>query len=93
MQTWFTKIVLVVIIFLMGVTVLFSLLVIGVQYGDTYNGKNHASFPAAAKYVVSKAVHQIKNGIYHGATIYNPPGDTIPDSWDNSIISEIKQFF
>lgn len=93
MKTWLTKIIWTVAIFFAGMTTLFVLLILGVQYGDTYKGQDQPSFAAAAKYVAGKAIHEIKNGIYHEATIHNPAGDTIPDSWDNTIISEIKQVF
>lgn len=81
----------VVVTFFAGITVLFVLLVLGVQYGDTYKGNDQPSFVSAAKYVVGKAIHEIKNGVYHEATIHNPPGDTIPDSWDNTVIDGVKK--
>jgi hypothetical protein len=93
MKKWLTKIVWIVATFMIGVALLFMLLVLGVQYGDTYKGQDHPSFTTAAKYVVIKALHEIKNGIYHEATLYNPAGDIIPDSWDDTIINEMKQVF
>ncbi len=76
-----------------GAVGLFVLLVLGVQHGDTYKGQDQPSFSAAAKYVVKKAVRQIRNGIYHEATIHNPAGDTIPDSWDDTIKAKVKSIF
>lgn len=93
MKKWLTKTAWVGITFLAGMTLLFVFLVLGVQHGDTYKGQDQPSFSAAAKYVVLKAIHEIKNGIYHEATIHNPAGDTIPDSWDNTIIHGIKRIF
>lgn len=91
MKTWMTKTVWIAGSFLGGMALLFVFLVLGVQYGDTYKGNDQPSFSAATSYVMLKAVHEIKNGVYHEATIHNPPGDTIPDSWDNTIISEFKK--
>jgi hypothetical protein len=93
MRKWLVTVVWVAVTFFAGLAMLFMLLVLGVQYGDTYKGQDQPSFVAAAKYVVLKALHEIKNGIYHEATIHNPSGDTIPDSWDDSLIHKIKQVF
>jgi hypothetical protein len=70
--------------------ILAAFLVIGVQYGDTYRGDAYPSFWAASKHIVKRAVHEVKNGIYHEATKYNPPGDTVPDHWDDVFLRGIK---
>lgn len=67
-----------------------TLLVLGVQYGDNYVGAEHPSFYSASKFVVKKVLHEVKNGVYHGATVLNPPGDTLPDNIDTRIIQLIK---
>ena len=93
MKTWVKRIIWIAATFFIGTVMLFVLLVLGVQHGDTYRGQDHPSFSAAAKYVIKKTARAIKNGIYHEATIHNPAGDTIPDSWDNTIKGAIKSIF
>lgn len=93
MKAWLTKIIWTAVTLFTGLVMLFIFLILGVQYGDTYTGQDQPSFMSAVKYVVSKALHEVKNGIYHEATIHNPAGDTIPDSWDNTLINKVKQVF
>lgn len=83
--------ILMVAIFCVGLAAVFVLVVLGVQHGDTYRDRQYPSFRAAAKYVVKKTLHTIKNGIYHEATVYNPKGDTVPDGWDDAVLGRMKQ--
>lgn len=91
MKPWIKKGIWITGTFFAGCVMLFILLVLGVQYGDTYKEQNHPSFTAAAKHIVKKSLRAVKNGIYHEATIHNPDGDTIPDSWDDTIKGYIKR--
>lgn len=93
MKTWIKGIVFFagVLIVIMGA--LFVFLTLGVQYGDTYTKQSHPSFSSAAKYVIKRVLHEVKNGIYHEATIHNPDGDTIPDWWDDAIIGKLRRIF
>lgn len=93
MGSWTKKVIWIAGAFFAGCVMLFVLLVLGVQYGDTYKGQDHPSFSAAAKYVIKKTARTVKNGIYHEATIHNPDGDTIPDSWDDTVKGVIKRIF
>lgn len=78
------------LLFVLLISILF---VIGIQYGDTYNVKQQPSFISAIKHAIKGFLHVIKNGIYHFATIFNPPGDTIPDWVDDAILGKIKAIF
>ena len=92
-KKWLKSALWIYVIFGLSLGMFFVLLVLGVQYGDTYVGNDHPSFVSASKFVVKKVLHEVKNGIYHGATVYNPPGDTIPDDLDTKIIHGVKEIF
>ncbi|MDD5084155.1 MAG: hypothetical protein PHT88_04505 [Candidatus Moranbacteria bacterium] len=93
MRGWMIKLAWIMATFFAGLAMIFVLLVLGVQHGDTYQGQAYPSFTAAAKYVVKKSLRTVKNGIYHEATIHNPEGDTIPDWVDDAIFGTIKKAF
>ena len=82
-----------VAIFFAGMTTLFILLILGVQYNNTYIGNGQPSFATATDYVLKKVLTGVKNSIYPDVTIQNPPKNTVPDSWDNTIVSESQQVF
>ena len=51
----------------------------------------HLSITAASKITAKQIVKRAKNFIYYEATLHNPPGDNLPDAWDDIILGKIKQ--